>query len=334
MDDPPPPSIPPPFSFDDSYSRLSRNTTQIFTKYPKSLIYNSTNPLSSETHTEDIYTIPLIREHHNSYLYHIDTHSLVETPDEPSFSIPFTSPLNSKVTFRKNIYPTIMNIPFALDFTTFLKTLSEKNNHSHQHAFTLSAIQALLQKETLFDLPNNEQLRTYENIPHHWLTTDILQNHHFQYQFSQNLSLNIQTKEQIRIYSLFLRNFCRHNFQLLWDHKFQYACGHFPSQFTKDERLPFLAISDNRHLFSNNFLDFPVSLFNYLLYDTYSIDKRLEHPPPSRPQATRTPQIPSFGTTSDVSLQTIPSPSNVSVNTHKIGTPPPSLDPPPPPSLK
>ena len=42
-----------------------------------------------------MYTIPLIREQHESYLYNIDTHSLVETPDEPSFSIPFTSPLNN-----------------------------------------------------------------------------------------------------------------------------------------------------------------------------------------------------------------------------------------------
>ena len=73
---------------------------------------------------------------------------------------------------------------------------------------------------------------------------------------------------------------------------------------------------------------------NYLTYDTHSIDKSLERPSPLRPYATRTPQIPSFDTTSDVSLQTIPSASNVLVKTHKIGNPSPNLDPPLPPALK
>ena len=41
----------------------------------------------------------------------------------------------------------------------------------------------------------------------------------------------------------------------------------------------------------------------------------------------RTPQIPSFNTISDVSLQTFSSASNVSVNVHYIGNPPPNLDP-------
>ena len=44
----------------------------------------------------------------------------------------------------------------------------------------------------------------------------------------------------------------------------------------------------------------------------------------------RTPQTPPFDTISDVSLQTIPSASNVSVNTHNTGNPSPNLDPPSP----
>ena len=104
-------------------------------------------------------------------------------------------------------------------------------------------------------------------------------------------------------------------------------------QLTEDELLPFLAPSDNRHPFFYNIRDVPVSHSNYLTYDTHSIDKSLELPPPLGPQATRIPQIPSFDITSAISLQTTPSTFNGYVNTHIIGNPLPNLDPPPPPSL-
>ena len=82
----------------------------------------------------------------------------------------------------------------------------------------------------------------------------------------------------------------------------------------------------------NNLRSFPVTHLFYLTYDSHSIDRGLELTPPSRPYATRTPQFPSFDTTSDVSHQTIPSTSNVFVISHNIINPPPNLDPHPPPS--
>ena len=97
----PPPLIPVPLSSDDSHSRLSPDTTQILAKFPKNPIYNSTVTLSFETLPEDSYTPPLIREHHDSYLYYIDAHSLVEILDELSFSNTFTSPFNSTEIFRE-----------------------------------------------------------------------------------------------------------------------------------------------------------------------------------------------------------------------------------------
>ena len=92
-------------------------------------------------------------------------------------------------------------------FKTIPKNFSEKNTLLPQHVFTPSAIQALFQTETLFDLPNFEQLCTDENNPQHWLTTNILRVHYFQYKFLPNLTLNTQTKEQIRVYTFFLRKF-------------------------------------------------------------------------------------------------------------------------------
>ena len=53
------------------------------------------------------------------------------------------SPLSSNETFLKNIYPTNIYIHIAQVFTI-------KNTHLPQHAFTPSAIQALLHQEIYF----------------------------------------------------------------------------------------------------------------------------------------------------------------------------------------
>ena len=66
-----------------------------------------------------------------------------------------------------------------------------------------------------------------------------------------------------------------------------------------------------------------------LTYDTQSINKSLELPPPARPYNTYLSQTFASDTTSEVSLQTILSTSNVLENTHSIGNPPSNLDPPP-----
>ena len=247
-------------------------------------------------------------------IYCIDIHSLVLNSEEPPFSIPFTSLTTRSDTFRKNIYPNSIYIPIANVFTTFLNHLQEKNNLLPKHVFNPSSIQDLLQKESLFDLPNIEQFRTIENNPHHWLTTDILQIHHFQYQFFQKLTLNTKTKEQIQIYSLFLRKFFRHNYQLVWHSKFQDACINFPQQFTQDGLLHFLDTPDNQHPQYYNLLDFPSSHFKYLAYDSNSLDKSLNLPPPVRPYTQQHYLPPSTDTISYVSIRTLPSSSKAVVN--------------------
>ena len=127
MTDPIEPLIPLPFVFNTT-QRITRDVSQTLTHFLNNLIYNSTTPLSFETYPEDIYTAPLIREHHDSYLYYIETHSLVLNSAEAPFSIPFTSLKNRSDTFRKNIYPNNIYIPIAKVFTTFLNHLQENNN--------------------------------------------------------------------------------------------------------------------------------------------------------------------------------------------------------------
>ena len=117
--------LPLPFAVNTS-QRITRDTSHTLIQFLNNLIYNSTTPLSFETYPEDIYTTPLIREHHDSYLYYIDTHSLIPNSDEPPFSFPFTSPTTRSDTFQKNIHPNNIQIPIAHVFATFLNNLQDK----------------------------------------------------------------------------------------------------------------------------------------------------------------------------------------------------------------
>ena len=151
MDDSPHSLIPLPFSIDVSHSRISRGISQNLTKIRINLIYNSTVPLSFKTFPEDIFTLYLLFVN-VTHIFFLDTHFVVETPDEHSFSIYFTSSLNSNETLRKNIHPTNVFIPIANVFTTILKT-ARKHNLLLEHAFTPSAIQALFKKKLLLTFP-------------------------------------------------------------------------------------------------------------------------------------------------------------------------------------
>ena len=69
MSDPPSPLIPLPFVCNNASQRITRDISYTLSKIFNNLIYNTTAPLSFETYPEDIYTNPLIREHHDSYLF-------------------------------------------------------------------------------------------------------------------------------------------------------------------------------------------------------------------------------------------------------------------------
>ena len=112
------------------------------------------------------------------------------------------------------------------------------------------------------------------------------------------------------------------------DSQFQDSCTNFRPQFSKDELLPPLTTSNYLHPRFSNLLHFLFAHSNHITFDNHSIDQRLELPFSARPYAKR--QVPSLDTTSEISLLTIPSPSNVLVSTHRIGNPPPNLDPPHP----
>ena len=119
-----PPSllIPLPVEVDPFRSRLSRKNGHILTKFLKILIHNSTVSFCFETYTENIYTIPLFREHHDSYLYYIDNHSITSTPDEIPF-LYLSPPLSTLlISIVKTFTPPISTFPSVITSQLFSKT--------------------------------------------------------------------------------------------------------------------------------------------------------------------------------------------------------------------
>ena len=71
--------LPPPFAL-STEKRQNRSLTQDVTPFLNNIIFKYTNPLPFETEPHTIHTIPLVREHCDSYLYYIRYKTLEITP--------------------------------------------------------------------------------------------------------------------------------------------------------------------------------------------------------------------------------------------------------------
>ena len=183
--------LPNPFRINaDSTQIVTRDTTKYITQFTENLRYNTITPLPFEKFPEDIFTLPLIREHHDSYLFYIATHSLDQEDYNRPFSIYFQT---SNETLVKNIYPNNIFMPIADVFSHFFTQLEEYNSICSQPIILPSANQALKKLKSYFEVPDIEIRRNVDN-PHHWLETDLLQLKHFQYNFLYNISLDEQTR--------------------------------------------------------------------------------------------------------------------------------------------
>ena len=82
-----------------------------------------------------------------------------------------------------------------------------------------SILEDLQEKHLYFEVPNIHSQINRQDNPHHWLQQDVLEITHFQYNFFQNRTLNVDTIPQIRIFARFLLKFFRFNYQLIWYNK-------------------------------------------------------------------------------------------------------------------
>ena len=78
--------LPPPFVL-STEKRRNRSLTQDVTPVLNNIIFQYTNPLPFETEPHTIHTIPLAREHCDSYLYYIRYKTLEVTPSQNPFQV-------------------------------------------------------------------------------------------------------------------------------------------------------------------------------------------------------------------------------------------------------
>ena len=87
--------LPSPFAL-STEKRQNRSLTQDVTPFLNNIIFQYTNPLPFETEPNTIHTIPLAREHCDSYLYYLRYKTLEVTPTQRPFQIIF-NPVKDKV---------------------------------------------------------------------------------------------------------------------------------------------------------------------------------------------------------------------------------------------
>ena len=88
----------------------------------QNIISHYTQPLPFENDPHTIETIPLIREHLDTYLFYIRYKVLTITEEYPTFQISFLQQrLNSSHIYRRTINPINLQVPIKQVFSCFSK---------------------------------------------------------------------------------------------------------------------------------------------------------------------------------------------------------------------
>ena len=214
----------------------------------QNIISHYTQPLPFENEPHTIETIPLIREHLDTYIFYIRYKVLTITTEYPTFQISFPQQRpNSSHIYRRTINPINLQVPIKQVFHAFLNNVKDHNLAHEIPKFSPNVLDDLQRYINNFDVEIIERLVDPEDNPHNWLQTDLLRIQNFLFHYFKNLTLNDQTIPQVKVISLFLRKYFRFNYQLLWSQQDQSAFTAFPDHFTVDESLPFIISEQNEH---------------------------------------------------------------------------------------
>ena len=240
--------LPTPFTVTTD-KRQNRSLIQDVTPFLQNIIFQYTNPLPFETEPHILHTIPLVREHCDSYLYYIHYKTLDITPSQTPFQVIFNpvKGINSG-TFYRTIHPQNITLSIQDVFHTYMQKLIEFNEHQDTPLYRRSHLQELKHLSEYFEVPDLDTKVQRHDNPHYWLQRDILQIKHFQFKFFTKIILTDDTIPQVKIFTHFLLKFLRFNYQLLWEQKDQQAYINFPQALTHIELLPYIINNQNKHL--------------------------------------------------------------------------------------
>ena len=121
--------LPSPFLL-SSEQRQTRSLTQDVIPFLHDLIFQYTHPLSFEAEPYSIDTIPLIREHYDSYLYYFRYKTLEINQSQTCFQILLNPIKNMNTgTYYRTIHPQNIILPIQDVFMTYMDKLTEHNEN-------------------------------------------------------------------------------------------------------------------------------------------------------------------------------------------------------------
>ena len=241
-------SLSSPSPFEIPYIKIAEVVKTEIKPFLHNNVYNYTQQLSFENEPYSLETIPLIREHLDTYLFYIRHRSTTASTEYPSFQITLPQHETSSIqSYRRTINPINLQIPIKEVFYAFLIRVKEYNLALENPKYSTNALEELDQYIHIFKVEDIERIITTQNITHHWLQADILRIQNFLYQYFKDITLNEQTIPQTKVISLFPRKYFRFNYQLLWSEQDQPAFAAFQNHFTADECLPFIINKQNEH---------------------------------------------------------------------------------------
>ena len=259
--------LPTPFTF-TTEKRQNRSLIQDVTPFLNNIIFQYTNPLPFETEPHILHTIPLVREHCDSYLYYIQYKTLDITPSQTPFQVIFNpvKGINSG-TFYRTIHPKNITLSIQDVFHTNMQKLIDFNENQNPPLYRPSHLQELKHRSEYFEVPDLDTKVQRHDNPHYWLQRDILQIKHFQYRFFNNIILTDDTLPQVKIFTQFLLKFLRFNYQLLWEQKDQQAYVNFPQILTHIKLVPYIIKNENKHLHYTDLTSLTVTHFEQINLD-------------------------------------------------------------------
>ena len=173
--------LPTPFTL-NTEKRQNRSLIQDVTPFLNNIIFQYTNPLpyiyyllyTTYTHTTHIlHTIPLVREHCDSYLYYIRYKTLEITPSQTPFQVIFNQVKGiTSGTFYRTIHPQNITLSIQDVFHTYMQNLIEFNENQDTPLYRPSHLQELKHRSEYFEVPDLDTKVQRHDNPHYWLQRD------------------------------------------------------------------------------------------------------------------------------------------------------------------
>ena len=157
--------LPTPFTL-NTEKRQNRSLIQDVTSFLNNIIFQYTNPLPFETKPHTVHTIPLAREHCDSYLYYIRYKTLEITSSQTLFQVIFNpvKGINSR-TFYRTIHPQNNTLSIQDVFRTYMQKLIEFNENQDTPLYCPSHLQELKHRSEYFEVPDlDTKVQRHDNM--------------------------------------------------------------------------------------------------------------------------------------------------------------------------